>query len=122
MDGILRQAIAFFLFAGAWSAFGQSADGKLKVTATVLTSVSLVIDADGTERILIANASDPADNVSSLVSATLGELNAKANHGSTGQASKPAGSAEAWNHKRKRKPDSADRTTLYQRSVQHREH
>jgi hypothetical protein len=65
MDRILRQAV-LFLFAGACSAFGQSTEGKLTVTATVLTSVSLVIHADGTQRIVIANASDPADNVSTL--------------------------------------------------------
>jgi hypothetical protein len=63
---ILRNTIVFLVF-GACSALGASSEGRLTVTATVVTSVSLVTDADGTQRILIANAPDPADNVSTLV-------------------------------------------------------
>ena len=45
---------------------GGGAQGTLAGTATVVTSVGLVIGPDGEKRMIIANAADPADNVSSL--------------------------------------------------------
>ncbi len=36
------------------------------MTATVVTSVGLVIGPDGEQRIIMANAADPKDNVSRL--------------------------------------------------------
>jgi hypothetical protein len=42
----------------------EGAHGALTVTATVVTSVALVIGPDGEQRIILANAPDPADNVS----------------------------------------------------------
>ena len=44
----------------------SSAQGTLTVTAVVMSSVGLVVGADGQQRLVIANAPDPADNVSSL--------------------------------------------------------
>jgi len=120
MDRTLREA-AFFLFSGACCAFGQSADGKLTVTATVLTSVSLVIDADGTQRIVIANASDPGDNVSTLLLATPNQLNARTGDRSTPKRSKPATFQQAGIVSPKQRL-TAEPTTLYQHSVQGREH
>jgi hypothetical protein len=43
-----------------------SAQGELTVTLTVVASVGIVIDAGGQPRLIVANAADPADNVSSL--------------------------------------------------------
>lgn len=42
------------------------AQGSLTVTATVVSSVGLVIGPDGEQRLIVANAADPADNVSFL--------------------------------------------------------
>jgi|SRR5947209_17305560 len=43
-----------------------SAQGKLTVTATVVASVGMVTGPDGMQHLFIANAADPADNVSRL--------------------------------------------------------
>lgn len=43
-----------------------SAEGELTVTLTVMTSVGVVMDENGQPKIIVANAPDPADNVSSL--------------------------------------------------------
>jgi hypothetical protein len=42
----------------------EAANGTLAVTASVQTSVALVTESDGSQRIVIANATDPRDNVS----------------------------------------------------------
>jgi len=79
-----RQAIKFALLLATCGAFasgqgksavpapidaprsGQAA-GTLTVTATVVTSVGVVLGPDGQQRIVIANAPDSADNVSHFV-------------------------------------------------------
>jgi hypothetical protein len=66
MGRIFRRAIVFLVFAGC-SALAQSSEGTLTVSGTVVTSVSLMIDADGRKKVVLANAADPADNVSQLV-------------------------------------------------------
>jgi hypothetical protein len=43
-----------------------NAQGILVVMATVVTSVGLVIGPDGEQRMILANAADPVDNVSRL--------------------------------------------------------
>jgi hypothetical protein len=43
-----------------------AAQGDLTVTATVVSSVGLVIGPDGQQKLVVANAADPGDNVSSL--------------------------------------------------------
>ena len=51
-----------------------SAEGHLTVTLTVVSSVGLVVGPDGEQRLIVANAADPKDNVSRLqpvVAATL---------------------------------------------------
>ncbi|HEY2497503.1 MAG TPA: hypothetical protein VGK24_10565 [Candidatus Angelobacter sp.] len=45
---------------------GRSAEGTLTVTATVMASVGLVAGPDGEQRMIVANAADPRDNVSTL--------------------------------------------------------
>jgi hypothetical protein len=82
---IIKFILSFLLLAGSISAFGQrknappasrvatsagSASGTLTVTATVVTSVGVIIDQDGQQRIVIANAPDSADNVSQFVMLT----------------------------------------------------
>lgn len=42
------------------------AEGRLTVTATVVSSVGLVVGPDGEQRLVVANAADPRDNVSRL--------------------------------------------------------
>ncbi|HEY2392482.1 MAG TPA: hypothetical protein VGK22_15005 [Candidatus Angelobacter sp.] len=42
------------------------AEGHLTVTATVVSSVGLVVGPDGEQRLVVANAVDPRDNVSRL--------------------------------------------------------
>lgn len=41
-----------------------SAQGQLTVTLTVVSSVGIVLDENGQPRLIVANAADPADNVS----------------------------------------------------------
>lgn len=43
-----------------------SAQGELTVRLTVVASVGIVIDADGEPRLVVANAVDRADNVSTI--------------------------------------------------------
>jgi hypothetical protein len=50
------------------SALAEAANGTLAVTASVQTSVALVIEPNGRQRIVIANAADPRDNTSRLES------------------------------------------------------
>ncbi|HJX85158.1 MAG TPA: hypothetical protein VJ723_12515 [Candidatus Angelobacter sp.] len=45
---------------------GNSAQGQLTVTVTVVASVGLVTGPDGVQRLVVANGSGPLDNVSSL--------------------------------------------------------
>jgi hypothetical protein len=45
-----------------------SAEGQLTVTLTVVSSTGIVIGPDGEQHVFIANAADPADNVSRLES------------------------------------------------------
>jgi hypothetical protein len=42
------------------------AEGRLTVTATVVSSVGLVVGPGGEQQIIVANAIDPRDNVSRL--------------------------------------------------------
>src|SRR5579859_3488815 len=44
-----------------------SAEGTLAVTATVVASTSMIIEADGQPRLIIVNATDFRDNVSRFV-------------------------------------------------------
>ena len=41
-------------------------EGRLTVTATVVSSVGLVVLPNGEQRIIVANAADPKDNASKL--------------------------------------------------------
>jgi hypothetical protein len=50
----------------AVSGANASAHGTLTVTLTVVSSVGMVVGPDGEQRIVLANAVDPADNVSRL--------------------------------------------------------
>lgn len=43
-----------------------SAEGQLTVTLTIVPSVGVVMDPDGQPKLMVANAADPADNVSVL--------------------------------------------------------
>lgn len=52
------------MFSAIPSCRAASPQGQLTVTATVITSVSLVTDISGEQRLVVANAPDPADNVS----------------------------------------------------------
>src|ERR1700694_2259981 len=45
---------------------GQAA-GALAVTATVITSVVVILGSDGQQKIVVANGSDSADNISRFV-------------------------------------------------------
>jgi hypothetical protein len=45
---------------------GRGAEGRLMVTATVVSSVGLVLSPEGEQQIVIANAADARDNVSRL--------------------------------------------------------
>ncbi|MGC2697912.1 MAG: hypothetical protein WA738_19165 [Candidatus Angelobacter sp.] len=55
------------MLAGTSVVRAQSSRGDLSVTATVVASVGLEIGPDGKQRLVVANASDPRDNVSRLV-------------------------------------------------------
>jgi hypothetical protein len=82
---IIKSFIPFLLLACSASVLGQrknlapaptivapggAASGTLTVTATVVTSVGVIMREDGQQRILIANAPDSADNVSHFVMLT----------------------------------------------------
>jgi hypothetical protein len=57
-------------FGTAQSIGKGSSEGKLTVTATVMASASLVIEPDGRQVLIVANAADPRDNVSQLLAIT----------------------------------------------------
>ena len=71
-------AVLAFIFTGIYSGFGQNtipvsnvpgragAQGSLTVTLTVVSSVGVVTGSDGRQRVVVANAAAPSDNVSSL--------------------------------------------------------
>ena len=44
-----------------------STEGTLTVTATLVASANLIIESDGKQEMVIANAPDPRDNVSRLL-------------------------------------------------------
>src|ERR1700743_710944 len=44
----------------------SGAEGHLTITATVVSSVGLVVGPDGEQKRVVANAADPRDNVSRL--------------------------------------------------------
>jgi hypothetical protein len=50
---------------------GSGGEGHLTVTATVVSSVGLVVGPDGEQRMVVANAADPRDNVSRLQTVTV---------------------------------------------------
>jgi hypothetical protein len=52
----------------------SGAEGRLTVTATVVSSVGLVVGTDGEQRIIVANAVDPRDNVSRLQSVQMAQM------------------------------------------------
>ena len=58
----------FGLLVGSLAAKAQSAQGSLRVQVSVQTSVAIVQE-NGEWRIVVANAPDPADNVSRLIPA-----------------------------------------------------
>jgi len=43
---------------------GKRSEGTLAVTATVVASTTMIVEADGQPRLMIVNATDPRDNVS----------------------------------------------------------
>jgi len=58
-----------------------ASEGTLTVTATVVSSVGLVTDPDGKQHVFLANAVDPADNVSCLqISSQHSAVSAQPNH------------------------------------------
>jgi hypothetical protein len=63
-NSTLLLGLGLMLATGLSHAYG--ADGRLTVTATVETSVGVVFGSDGEARLIIANAPDKSDNVSSL--------------------------------------------------------
>ena len=82
---IIKSVFIFLMLAVSTLAFGQrkntapaamiaspgnNASGSLTVTCIVVTSVGVVTGEDGQQRIVIANAPDPADNVSQFVMLT----------------------------------------------------
>ncbi len=72
---------------------GTSASGTLSVTATVVTSVGVIIGPDGEPRLVVANATDAADNFSQLRPVSnSNELHVKTSGECTASASQPSGS------------------------------
>lgn len=57
-----------------FSSARSGAEGRLTVTATVVSSVGLVMGPDGEQRIIVANAVDPRDNVSRLQSVQMAQM------------------------------------------------
>jgi hypothetical protein len=55
---------------GGTSYGGGSAQGTLSVTVIVVTSVGVITEPNGEQKIVVANAVDPADNVSWLQTAS----------------------------------------------------
>lgn len=64
--GMALFCLSAFAQAPPASTRGGSAQGQLTVTLTVVSSTGIVIGPDGQQRLFIANAPDPADNVSKL--------------------------------------------------------
>ena len=83
---VLLMVVITTLADGSAAAQATHAQGQLTVSATVITSVSIVTGPDGQQRLIIANAADPADNVSHLSFTRLTpgpaspETNKKKNH------------------------------------------
>jgi hypothetical protein len=65
-----------------------AAEGNLTVTATVVSSVGLVIGPDGEQRLIVANAADPSDNVSRLETARMVTLTSNPDSSAIGNAPK----------------------------------
>ena len=62
-----RTQIGIALLAALLSSVASAeAKGTLTITASVQASVALAIEPDGSQRIVIANATDPRDNISLL--------------------------------------------------------
>jgi len=84
-------AVLGMVLLGSYLGFGQHANaaasaagagraqGSLTVTLTVVSSVGVVIEADGRQRVVVANAAAPTDNVSSLLYVRLTDVNASGN-------------------------------------------
>ena len=66
----------------------EAANGTLAVTASVQTSVALVMEPDGSQRIVIANAADPRDNMSRLESTKQEPVNGQPKSKASGQRRK----------------------------------
>ncbi|HEU4416309.1 MAG TPA: hypothetical protein VFT65_16090 [Candidatus Angelobacter sp.] len=67
--GVLAAALFFGTSTFAQQGFPgtrQSVQGQLTVVATVVSSVGMVVGPDGEQRLIVANAVDPRDNVSRL--------------------------------------------------------
>jgi hypothetical protein len=65
-----------------------SAQGNLTVTATVVSSVGLVMGPDGEQRMIVANAADPSDNVSRLETTGMVTLTSSGDSSAIGNAPK----------------------------------
>ena len=111
--------ILFLVFAGS-SALAQSSEGKLTVSATVVTSVSLVIDPDGAQKIVIANAADPRDSVSTLLFAQYAMNHLSSNNPETSKIEGAAVNMRVTDPSKEQIRQGA--AILYQRSVQCREY
>lgn len=63
-----RNQIGITLLAALLSSLAraEAANGTLAVTASVQASVPLIIEPDGSQRIVLANLTDPRDNTSRL--------------------------------------------------------
>ena len=96
-------AVSGVVLLGSYLSFGQHAgaaasgagvgraQGSLTVTLTVVSSVGVEIEADGRQRIVVANAAAATDNVSSLRYVPLTDVNASGNAGSAnGKAARRA--------------------------------
>jgi len=112
-------AILFLVFAAS-SAPAQSSEGKLTVSATVVTSVSLVIDPHGAQKIVVANAADPRDNVSTLLFAHYTTNYLSSNNPETSKIEGAAVNMRVTDLRKKQIRRGA--AILYQRSVQCREY
>jgi hypothetical protein len=84
-------AVLGMVLLGSYLSFGQHANaaasaagsgraqGSLTVTLTLVSSVGVVTEADGRQRVVVANAAAPTDNVSSLQYVRLTDVNASGN-------------------------------------------
>ncbi len=62
--GLLLCGLHAFAQQSILSSAKGGAEGRLTVTATIVSSVGLVVGPDGEQRMIVANAVDPRDNVS----------------------------------------------------------